>query len=230
VNGRSWYAPDRAPASADVEEVEVVGQVWWWVLLAVVVVAALLAVLLLRRRGHAEVLSEQTGIAAAAAGGVGGAVGAAGVAAAASQAGHDEVRIDEREMPSPQDDAGKPASVDAEAEQRPSAPDPVDSALAALDSGRVESHTEPGASAAAAVAAALTRPGPHEGSVLPAADGSTPADEYTIKANEGSGKYYTHDSPYYVRTRADLWFRSTADAEHAGFALWDSDRRTGRET
>jgi hypothetical protein len=219
-----------ASASADVEEVEVVSQVWWWVLLAVVVVAVLLAVLLLRRRGHTEVLSEQTGIAAAAAGGVGGAVGAAGVAAAASQARHDDVRVDEREMPSPQDDAGEPTSVEAEAEQRPSAPDPVDSALAALDSGRVESHTEPGANAAAAVAAAVTRPGPHEGSVLPAADGSAPADEYTIKANEGSGKYYPPDAPYYVRTRADLWFRSPADAENAGFTVWDGDRRPGRET
>ena len=219
-----------ASASADVEEVEVVGQVWWWVLLAVVVVAVLLAVLLLRRRGHTEVLSEQTGIAAAAAGGVGGAVGAAGVAAAASQARHDDVRIDEREMPSPQDETGEPTSVEAEAEQQSSAPDPVDSALAALDSGRVESHTEPGASAAAAVAAAVTRPGPHEGSVLPAADGSAPADEYTIKANEGSGKYYTPDSPYYVRTRADLWFRSPADAENAGFTVWDGDRSPGRGT
>jgi hypothetical protein len=59
--------------------------------------------------------------------------------------------------------------------------------------------------------------GPHPGSVLPAADGAAPSAEYTIKANSGSKRFYPPESPYYVRTRADLWFRSAADAEQAGF-------------
>jgi hypothetical protein len=83
-----------------------------------------------------------------------------------------------------------------------------------------------GAAAAAALAAVVTTSGPHAGSALPAADGSSPADGFTIKANEGSHRYHTTDSPFYVRTRADLWFSSAADAEAAGYTAWNGSRAT----
>lgn len=69
--------------------------------------------------------------------------------------------------------------------------------------------------------------GPHEGSVMPAADGSSPSEgEYAVKANSGSKRYHSPESPFYVRTRADLWFRTEADAERAGFGPWNGTRAT----
>ena len=102
-------------------------------------------------------------------------------------------------------------------------PEPADSALAALDSGLVGPSTSFGA-AAAAVSAAVARPGPHPRSALPAADGSAPSPDYPVKANEGSHRYHTPDSPYYVRTRGDVWFRTAEDARAAGFTAWDEGR------
>jgi hypothetical protein len=123
---------------------------------------------------------------------------------------------------------GEPGVVPAASTEGPPARrirQPADSALAALDSGLIGHVTSFGA-AAAAVSAVVTRPGPHAGSALPTAGGSAPSDEYSIKANEGSRKYHAPDSPYYVRTRGDLWFRTAADAEKAGFMAWDAGRAT----
>lgn len=128
----------------------------------------------------------------------------------------------------PADSAGATGAAPAASgpESKPSAP--ADSALAALDSGFVPIGL--GASAAAAVDAvrAGTGPaeGPHAGSALPTADGLPPSTEFAIKANEGSRRYHDPGSPFYVRTRADLWFRSAAHAEEAGFASWDGSRAT----
>ncbi|HVL85392.1 MAG TPA: hypothetical protein VM367_14050 [Pseudonocardia sp.] len=95
-------------------------------------------------------------------------------------------------------------------------------ALASLD-GSAGGGSGPavGSGAAAVVAAASTREGPYPGSVLPTADGSAPSEEYTIKANNGSRKYHTPESPYFHRNRADVWFGSAADAEAAGFVAWN---------
>jgi len=98
-------------------------------------------------------------------------------------------------------------------------PEPADSALAALDSGLAG----PGLSFAAAAAAAVSaRPGPYPGSLLPAADGTSPSPLHRIKANEGSRRYHTPDSPYYVRTRGDAWFRTEDEAGAAGFTAWNA--------
>jgi hypothetical protein len=101
---------------------------------------------------------------------------------------------------------------------------PNDSALAALDAGLVGPAAGAAAVGAEAAAAATTRPGRHPGSAMPAADGSSPSVEFVIKVNEASRRYHTPESPYYVRTRADFWFRSVADAEKAGFAAWNAGR------
>lgn len=47
--------------------------------------------------------------------------------------------------------------------------------------------------------------------------GDTPPAGYDIKGNADSGKYHTPDSPWYGRTKAEIWFNSTAAAEAAGF-------------
>jgi hypothetical protein len=229
---------------------EVVVQVWWWVVPAVMVVA-LLAVVLVRSRGQGR--DEQAppgrsaasaGVAAAAAGGAAGAVGAAGAAAAVVQSktaaepaapktaasdpatdGRERNGVAAGAAGSTGDPAGAGSEADSESGADPPIrriPEPADSALAALDFGLVGQATMFGA--AAAVAAAVIRPGPHAGSALPAADGSAPADDYTIKANDGSHRYYTPDSPYYFRTRGDLWFRTAGEAAQAGFTAWNSGR------
>ncbi len=63
-------------------------------------------------------------------------------------------------------------------------------------------------------------PGPYPGSALPRPDGSAPAPEYTVKANQGSKRCHSPDSPYFRRTRAGVWFRSEEDAVAAGFRPW----------
>jgi hypothetical protein len=72
------------------------------------------------------------------------------------------------------------------------------------------------------VSAAAARPGPYPGSLLPAADGSSPSPDHQVKANEGSHRFHTADSPYYLRTRGDAWFRTAEEARAAGFTAWDA--------
>jgi hypothetical protein len=94
---------------------------------------------------------------------------------------------------------------------------PADPALAALD-------TRTPIRGMAALAAdvlmdALRREGPFAGSVLPGGDGSTASDPaYRIKASTATRRFYRPESPHYQRTRAELWFRTVADAERAGFS------------
>jgi len=65
--------------------------------------------------------------------------------------------------------------------------------------------------------------GPYgSGSAVPAEDGSGPAG-YDIKGNADSMLYHTSDSPYYERTRAEVWFDSEATARDAGFTRWDEN-------
>jgi len=109
-----------------------------------------------------------------------------------------------------------------------SAPSPAGAgpALAMLAGGVAGvPSVSPGSGAAAVVGAVATQAGPYPGSALPTADGSSPSGEYPIKGNAkgnaGSNKYHTADSPYFYRTRAEVWFSSAADAEAAGFAPWN---------
>ena len=77
------------------------------------------------------------------------------------------------------------------------------------------------ASAERGVTAVAPAPGAAEpfgpGSAAPLPDGSSPGPEYTIKGNEQSKLFHPPTSPYYGRTRAEVWFRTAADAEAAGF-------------
>jgi len=47
-----------------------------------------------------------------------------------------------------------------------------------------------------------------------------PPDGFTIKGNTQSMLFHTPDSPYYGRTKPEVWFRSEADAERAGFTKY----------
>ncbi|MEE1651917.1 50S ribosomal protein L4 [Brachybacterium sp. J144] len=72
------------------------------------------------------------------------------------------------------------------------------------------------ASAAPAPAAAVEE-GPHgAGSAAPLADGSAP-EGFDIKGNQGSMKFHTPDSPWYGRTKAEVWFATEEAAKAAGF-------------
>jgi hypothetical protein len=63
------------------------------------------------------------------------------------------------------------------------------------------------------------------GSAPAGPDGSPPGPDYTIKGNAGSMLFHRPDSPYYGRTRAEVWFRTATDARAAGFTDWDRRRR-----
>jgi hypothetical protein len=55
------------------------------------------------------------------------------------------------------------------------------------------------------------------GSALPRPDGSAPSPDFHVKALLPSRHYVTPDEPEFEHTRAQVWFRSPADAQRAGF-------------
>ena len=73
------------------------------------------------------------------------------------------------------------------------------------------------APAKAAATAAPAEDAPFgEGSAAPLEDGSAP-EGYDIKGNQGSMKFHTPDSPWYGRTKAEVWFATEEAAKAAGF-------------
>jgi hypothetical protein len=62
----------------------------------------------------------------------------------------------------------------------------------------------------------------------PLPDGSAPGPEYTIKGNADSMLFHTDDSPYFARTKAEVWFRTTDEARSAGFTEWVPKRRANQ--
>jgi len=58
-------------------------------------------------------------------------------------------------------------------------------------------------------------------------DGSPPGPEFVIKGNAGSKLFHTEDSPYFRRTKAEVWFRTEEEAVAAGYTKWNR-RRTKR--
>lgn len=47
-----------------------------------------------------------------------------------------------------------------------------------------------------------------------------PPDGFTIKGNAQSMLFHTPDSPYYGRTKPEVWFRTESDAQRAGFTKY----------
>lgn len=76
------------------------------------------------------------------------------------------------------------------------------------------------------ITAELQAEGPYgPGSSKPAAGGAAPSEDFTVKGKESSKLFHTEKSPYFSRTKADVWFKSEADAESAGFQAWDHKKR-----
>ena len=79
------------------------------------------------------------------------------------------------------------------------------------------------AAAVASVAAPVTAPTPAvrapfgPGSARAGDDGSSPDAGYAVKGKTATRVFYAPGSPYYSRTRADVWFRTDDDARAAGF-------------
>ncbi|MGA7270798.1 MAG: hypothetical protein WB239_06980, partial [Acidimicrobiia bacterium] len=72
-------------------------------------------------------------------------------------------------------------------------------------------------------------PGPYgPGSAAANDDGSGP-DGWSIKGNAGSMLYHPEDSPYFSRTKAEVWFRDEESAQAAGFQRWDHKRTESSE-
>ena len=75
-------------------------------------------------------------------------------------------------------------------------------------------------------AEALFTPAATVSSGMPAGvDGSAPGPEYTIKGNADSMLFHAPTSPYYQRTRAEVWFRDADEAHTAGFTEWTPKKR-----
>ncbi|QCR53363.1 50S ribosomal protein L4 [Brachybacterium sp. SGAir0954] len=82
-------------------------------------------------------------------------------------------------------------------------------------SGFAKARTEASAPVAPVAAAAQDAPF-GEGSAAPLADGSAP-EGFSIKGKKDSMKFHTVDSPWYGRTKAEVWFATEEAAKAAGF-------------
>ncbi|MCG7426202.1 50S ribosomal protein L4 [Helcobacillus massiliensis] len=90
-------------------------------------------------------------------------------------------------------------------------------AAAMLTASKSKAAASVSAQAAPAAESAEVAEAPFgEGSAAALADGSAP-EGYTIKGNKDSMKYHTEQSPWYGRTKAEVWFASEEAAQAAGF-------------
>ena len=112
-------------------------------------------------------------------------------------------------------------------------PDPPGAGRVAAERGRRSAEeAEPVATRTRAVPAAASRrighrrrvtaPAPSvapfgPGSARAGDDGSSPDAGYAVKGKTATRVFYAPGSPYYARTRADVWFRTDDDARAAGF-------------
>ncbi|WP_371403818.1 hypothetical protein [Kribbella sp. NBC_00662] len=67
---------------------------------------------------------------------------------------------------------------------------------------------------------AVVQPGRYGEGSAEAVPHQGPPDGFTIKGNAQSKLFHTPDSPYYGRTKPEVWFRTEADAERAGFTKY----------
>jgi cytoskeletal protein RodZ len=130
--------------------------------------------------------------------------------------------------PSPAPD-GPPASADepasaaeppANADEPAGAAEPPASADEPANAAEPVGEVETRQSAVATVATGPYGPD----SAAPLADGSAP-DGFTVKGKTGSMLFHAPGSPYYKRTKPDVWFRTPEAAEAAGFSHWQSRRK-----
>jgi hypothetical protein len=94
-------------------------------------------------------------------------------------------------------------------------PEPVAEATPAPEPVLARARTAPAATAVASVTAPALPDAP--GSVRARDDGASPDPDYVVKGKSATRVFYAPGSPYYARTRADVWFRTADDASAAGF-------------
>ncbi len=114
--------------------------------------------------------------------------------------------------------AAAKAQADREARLAASKSKPAEADTA--DAAPAEATPEPAAEESAAEASAPASsddPPFGDGSHAPLADDAQP-DGFPIKGNADSRLYHTPDSPFYGRTKAEVWFASEEAAEAAGFS------------
>jgi hypothetical protein len=173
---------------------------WLWSLLAFLLGAGITWFLLVRREQHApaesaaeEPVEEKEEVL------VGATVGASEAA----------VRAPEEPRPAPATDV-------------PRAPEPVFSVR--MDAERVREPTlfddHDDTNATEPQVQAVVPPGRYGEGSAEAVPHQGPPDGFTIKGNAQSMLFHTPDSPYYGRTKPQVWFRSEADAERAGFTKY----------
>jgi len=68
------------------------------------------------------------------------------------------------------------------------------------------------------------------GSAHPLEDGSAPSEDYIVKGNADSMLYHPPESPFYGRTKAEVWFTTADAAEEAGFSLPPSLQKAADES
>lgn len=106
--------------------------------------------------------------------------------------------------------------------ERPATPEPVFSRLMAP--GRPEElklfDTDPDTNATETQVHDDVPPGRYGVGSADAVPHQGPPDGFTIKGKAQSMLFHTPESPYYGRTKPEVWFRSEADAERAGFTKY----------
>ncbi len=120
----------------------------------------------------------------------------------------------------------RPRPVDAAAADQPTAPATRDGAADDAPAERA-GFGPTSATGTPAPPHALFTPAPKSGpGAAPGPGGAAPGPEFTIKGNADSMLFHTPDSPYFERTRAEVWFRTADEAVAAGFTEWRAHRRT----
>ncbi|MDN5858906.1 MAG: hypothetical protein L0H84_09805 [Pseudonocardia sp.] len=117
----------------------------------------------------------------------------------------------------PDPDAWMPPLPAPAEEPKPAAP--VESAEQVADVAAEEPAAPEEPAAKVAAPNALFTDSPEKG-VAPLADGSAPGPEFVIKGNADSMLFHTQSSPYFGRTKAEVWFRTEEEATNAGFTKW----------
>jgi small subunit ribosomal protein S2 len=124
----------------------------------------------------------------------------------------------------PATDADESPVAEAPTEEAPPAEAPV-----------AEAPTEEAPPAEAPVAEAPTEEAPPaeapygEGSHAVLESGEQP-EGYSIKGNADSMRYHTEESPFYARTKAEVWFATAQAAEAAGFSKPASQQSSDDDT
>ncbi|TCN32241.1 hypothetical protein EV644_12576 [Kribbella orskensis] len=223
---------------------------WLWALLAFVLGAAITWFLLaLREQSQAKVAREQTREAAEDSEEksevlVGAGVAAAGTASAApprrfeepaerlpeepveafDQTQHEESQAATPEpLPEPEPVESEEKAEPAPVVQAKAVAAPAFSRRMDVENGNTEPtlFDDPGPAADEVLAETdAVPPGRYGEGSAEAVPHQGPPDGFTIKGNVQSMLFHTPDSPYYGRTRPEVWFRAEADAERAGFTKY----------